>query len=152
MLETYIVPLKLKEKVKQIGYSEIDRVRQLRFWRIIAFVGWILFFVSLGLARAEYTNDQIADAIYLAEGGARAKVPYGILSVKVKDEAEARRVCLNTIRNNRIRFTKQNKYTDFIEFLGSRYCPVLAHKLNRNWVKNVKYWLATYKKLAREGR
>ena len=90
----------------------------------------------------EYTNEQIANAIYWAEGGAKAKVPYGILSVKVKDEAEARRVCINTIRNNRIRFTQQTKYKDFIEFLGSRYCPVSAHKLNRFWVGNVKKFLA----------
>ena len=100
----------------------------------------------LNRARAsEWTNNQIANAIYKAEGGAKAKVPYGILSVKVKNEAEARRVCINTIHNNHIRFTKQNKYTDFIEFLGSRYAPVSAHKLNKFWVRNVKYQLAKIK-------
>ena len=47
MLETYIVPLKLKEKVKQIGFDEIDRVFELRFWQMIAFIGWLLFFLVL---------------------------------------------------------------------------------------------------------
>lgn len=36
-------------------------------------------------------------------------------------------------------------FTDYIEFLGSRYCPVGADNdpqgLNKNWVKNVKYFL-----------
>lgn len=85
-----------------------------------------------------FTNDEIANAVYRAEGGKKAKVPYGILSVRVKDEADARRVCIRTIQNNRARFAKQTKYDDFIEFLGSKYCPVSEHKLNRFWVKNVK--------------
>lgn len=89
----------------------------------------------------KFSNNQIADAIYKAEGGEKAKVPYGILSVKVKDEQDARKVCLNTIRNNRIRFAKQTKHNDFIEFLGSKYCPVSAHELNKNWVRNIKYFL-----------
>ncbi len=92
-----------------------------------------------------YSDNELADAIYQAEGGGKAKVPYGILSVKVKDEQEARRICLNTIRNNRVRFANQNKFTDYIEFLASRYCPVGASNdpqgLNKNWVKNVKYFL-----------
>ncbi len=47
MLDTYTVPLHLKNKVKEIGYSEINRVRQLRFWKVIALIGWILFFIVL---------------------------------------------------------------------------------------------------------
>ena len=93
----------------------------------------------------DYSNDEIADAIYKAEGGSKAKIAYGILSVKVKDAQEARQVCINTIRNNRVRFANQNKFTDYIEFLASRYCPVGADNdksgLNKNWVKNVKYFL-----------
>jgi hypothetical protein len=89
-----------------------------------------------------YTNDQIANAIFQAEGGYKAKYLYGIVSIKYKDEADARRICLNTIRNNRIRFKNQDKYDDYIEFLGSRYCPINAENdpkgLNKNWVGNVK--------------
>ena len=87
-----------------------------------------------------WTDDQIANAIYKAENS--QKYPYGIKSVNTFGNKEyARKICLNTIRNNRIRFKQQTKYTDFVSFLGSRYCPVSAHKLNRNWVKNVMYYL-----------
>jgi len=92
-----------------------------------------------------FSDNELADAIYKTEGGDKAKVPYGILSIKVGSVQEARRICLNTIRNNRIRFANQDKFTDYIEFLGSRYCPVGADNdpqgLNKNWVKNVKYFL-----------
>jgi len=97
----------------------------------------------------EYTNEQIANAIYWAEGGAKAKVPYGILSIKVKDKAEARQICFNTIRNQRIRHAKHNCGLDFISCLGSRYCPIGAKNdpkgLNKNWVKNVKFYLEKQK-------
>ncbi len=97
-----------------------------------------------------YSDNDLADAIYKAEGGAKAKVPYGILSVKVENVNDARRICLNTIRNNRIRFANQTKFTDYIEFLASRYCPVGASNdpqgLNKNWVKNVKYFLTNKEK------
>jgi hypothetical protein len=89
-----------------------------------------------------YTNEQIANAIYRAENS--VKYPYGIKSIDTHgDKAYARKICLNTIRNNRGRFLKQTKYQDFIEFLGSRYCPPSAHSLNKNWVKNVRYWLCS---------
>lgn len=102
-----------------------------------------LFCVWTGKA-AQYTDTQIVTAIYKAEGGAKATYLYGIRSVKYKDEAEARKICFNTIKNNRVRFTKQTKYSDFIEFLGSRYCPVNCDNdrgTNKYWTKNVRYFL-----------
>lgn len=42
MLETYIVPLHLKEKAKQFGYNEIDRVRELRWWKWLTIISWII--------------------------------------------------------------------------------------------------------------
>jgi len=93
----------------------------------------------------DYTDEQIVNAIYHAEGGAKAPFAYGIRSVPYRDITEARRICFNTVRNNRKRFLNQTRYTDFIEFLGSRYCPVSAHKLNQYWLKNVRYFLARLK-------
>lgn len=82
---------------------------------------------------------QLADAIYRAEGGARARVPYGILSVPVRDAAEARRVCLNTIRNNHRRWIAAGARGEFIDFLADRYCPPSADPAgNRNWKRNVR--------------
>lgn len=89
----------------------------------------------------EYVPDfeKLVDAIYVAEGGAKAKVPYGILSVKVKDEAEARRVALNTARNNYTRWQKAGQPGDYIDFLADRYVPVSADPQgNANWKVNVK--------------
>ena len=88
-------------------------------------------------------QERLADAIFKAEGEYKAKYLYGIVSVKYKDEANARRICLNTIRNNIVRFEKQDKYTDYIEFLASRYCPVNCDNdngTNQFWAKNVRYY------------
>lgn len=91
-------------------------------------------------AKGDWTDDQIADAIYLAEGGAKTRHPYGIL-VKYK-VTTPRQACINTIRHARRDWDGKG---DFIEFLGSRYAPIGADNdprgLNRNWVKNVKYFL-----------
>ena len=103
-----------------------------------------LLFCSLSLSVCassfDIPNNKIADAIRLAENS--KKFPYGIKSIDTHgDEVYARKICLNTIRNNKKRFLKQTKYTDFIEFLGSRFCPPSAHSLNKNWVSNVRYFL-----------
>ena len=92
------------------------------------------------------SNERIVDAIYLAEGGANTKYPYGIVSIDTKGDVEvARRLCFNTVRNNKVRFRNQSKYKDYIEFLGSRYCPIGAKNdptnLNQYWVKNVKHFI-----------
>jgi len=100
----------------------------------------VLLFLIITTPAFAYTNDQIADAIYQAENS--VKFPYGIKSINTHGNKEyARRICLNTIRNNRKRFSNQTKYKDYIEFLGSRFCPPTAHKLNVNWVRNVRYFL-----------
>jgi len=124
----------------------INHHRNFIFW-FVAFClvqAFLLIYCINGEA-AEYTDVQIVDAIYRAEGGKKAQFPYGIRSIKCEGEAECRQICLNTVRNNRKRFAKQTKYTDFIAFLGSRYCPVGAendpHGLNNHWVKNVRYFL-----------
>lgn len=85
--------------------------------------------------------EKVADAIYKVEGGKKAKVPYGILSVKVKNEEDARRICLNTIKNNWKRWEKAGKKGDFIDFLANKYAPIGAENdpknLNKNWSKNI---------------
>src|SRR3990167_3113765 len=79
-----------------------------------------------------FTNDQIANAIYKAEGGDKTSYPYGIL--KHYKTTSPRQACVNTINHAR---RDWNGEGDFIVFLGERYCPPKAHKLNKNWVKNV---------------
>lgn len=85
-----------------------------------------------------YTNDQIADAIFKAENSKTH--PYGILTHY--KTTTPRQACLNTIAHA---LRDWNGEGDFIEFLGSRYAPIGATNdptnLNRNWVKNVKFFL-----------
>jgi hypothetical protein len=105
-----------------------------------------LLILSAGLAVATPIPDsqanKIADAIYKAEGGAKTKYPYGIVSVKTTNP---RQVCINTIKNTWTRYQSSPQTNDFIEFLGNRYCPVGVTNdprgLNQNWVKNVKKFL-----------
>ena len=90
-----------------------------------------------------YADEQIAFAIYNAEGDNNAKYPYGIKSINTHGDGEyAHKICLNTIRNHRKRHANHICGKDFITCLGNRYCPPSAHSLNKNWVKNVKYFLA----------
>lgn len=99
----------------------------------------ILLSLLLAPAALALDADRIADAIWRVEGGAKARVPYGILSVPVRDAAEARRVCLNTIRNNHRRWTEAGHPGDYIDFLADRYCPPSVDPAgNRNWKRNLR--------------
>jgi hypothetical protein len=85
--------------------------------------------------------NQVVDAIYLAEGGAKTRHPFGILSVKCDGYDECREVCYRTVRNNYHRWIKAGRQGDYIQFLANRYCPVGADNdpkgLNRHWYGNV---------------
>jgi len=136
------------EKLGQVilesqGYGARQKERDIRLGGFII-LAIIVVAIAVLLAGCDvafaYTDAQIANAIFKAENS--VKYPYGIKSIDTYgDPVYARKICLNTIRNNRKRFAKQTQYKDFIEFLGSRYCPVSAHPLNSNWVRNVNYFL-----------
>lgn len=82
---------------------------------------------------------KIVDAIYRVEGGAKAKAPYGILSIPVRDAAHARRICTNTVQNNHDRWIKAGQPGEYLDFLADRYCPASADpKGNRNWKRNIR--------------
>lgn len=120
---------------------------------IPAVIGLTLLIASLAasLARGEeaWTDTQIVEAVYLAEGGATAQYLYGIRSVRYDTPAEARRICFNTVRNNRKRYADygHKQFDSYLEFLASRYCPTKGKlsraekRLNGNWIKNVRYFL-----------
>lgn len=87
----------------------------------------------------EQTVTRIVNAIWVAEGGEKARVPYGVLSVKVRDSAHARSICARTVRNNWSRWEESGRRVSFIAFLGSRYCPPAADPSGHaNWVSNVR--------------
>lgn len=86
--------------------------------------------------------DRLADAIYRAEGGAKTRHPYGILA-KYKTTTP-RQACINTIKSGIKRYKTYKGKDDFIVFLSKTYCPIGAKNdptgLNKNWVKNVKFY------------
>lgn len=99
--------------------------------------------VPLCLCGQTLDRARLADAIYLAEGGPRASVPYGILTVKVRDEKEARAVCLRTIDHawrDYSQLSAENRPQHFIPFLANRYCPAADAPGNRHWKHNVTYF------------
>ena len=106
----------------------------------------VLATFSLSFA-GNYSNNEYVEAIYKAEGGKKAKKPYGILSVPCNTKKECRQICYNTVRNNKKRYKEygHKQYDTYLEFLASRYAPVGASNdptnLNKNWIKNVKYFL-----------
>lgn len=86
--------------------------------------------------------NKIVKAIYVVEGGAKTKYPYGVRSIKTSNP---RRVCENTVRNNYGRWLKAGAKGDFLEYLSEIYCPTKGKNLtkaekecNKNWLPNLK--------------
>lgn len=84
----YRVPLHLKNKVKQIGYDEIGRVRELRWWKLIAIIGWLAFFTAILLSScdkdpvwAEEIDDTLAVRAIIGEASGEGY--QGMLAVAV---------------------------------------------------------------------
>lgn len=93
---------------------------------------------------APYWNS-VVGAIYRAEGGPKARKPFGILSVPCAGYSECREVCYATVRNNYFRWIDAGRPGEYLEFLAKRYAPVGAENdptgLNRNWLKNVRHFI-----------
>ena len=129
------------------------RMNTKTFWCRVCGMEWkkkvamIIGFLLLTTVANAYSDEQIVNAIYKAEGGAKAQYFYGIRSIECSGDTECRKICSNTVRNNRKRFADYGfkDYPDYISFLASRYCPVGAdndpHGLNKNWEKNVRFYL-----------
>jgi hypothetical protein len=90
-------------------------------------------------------------AIRKAENGGEGK-QFGIMNPKANDLDSQAGWCAATIMKNRERYEAIPDKTDnhsFIEFLGSRYCPVGASNdpdgLNVNWIGNVRHWIERLK-------
>lgn len=105
---------------------------------------------TLATAHAsEFPLDQahrLAIAIYHAEGGPKARTPFGVTGVK--DFKKARAVCLRLIQKSwevyEVRLEAGMENRSFIQFLGEIYAPVGASNdptgLNKNWIYNVTYF------------
>ncbi len=88
------------------------------------------------------TINKIVDSIYKAEGGAKTRHPYGILTVKTRD---ARKVCYEVVNWRYQMWLSTNRKESFIQYLSRSYCPIGAKNdptgLNRNWVRNVNHFM-----------
>ncbi|UOF78066.1 hypothetical protein [Caudoviricetes sp.] len=111
----------------------------------VNFLAAVTFTVLINTATVSLAQhpcpNRLADAIYLAEGGDKTRYPYGVMSVKVKDKKEARKVCINSIQRNYQRWEKAGYPGTFIDFMADRWCPPSVDPIgNRNWKKNVRYF------------
>lgn len=131
---------------------EDNYLNRLKYIVFVAVLVVLFVFGWICKAQADpitWTNDEIVNAIFLAEGGYKAQYLYGIRSVSYKDEAEARKICFQSVINNRKRYAKYGykNYKTYLEFLASRYCPTTGNlskaerELNQYWLKNVLYFL-----------
>lgn len=88
-----------------------------------------------------HSINQWANAIHKAEGNDN----YGILSVKCEKGGNCRQICKNTVLNNYKRWKRGKSHISFLRFLQRRYCAIGCFNdpagLNKNWAKNVNYWL-----------
>lgn len=116
-------------------------------WAVMAIVGLFILLASCTLSHAnEPINvNRLANAIYMSEGGAKTRHPYGILA-KYKTTTP-RQACINTIKTNIRKWNKAGmtgSYKEFIVFMSKTYCPIGAKNdptgLNRHWVKNTTYY------------
>lgn len=108
------------------------------------YIIFILLLLSACPAHAltigNYTDEDIAQAIYYAEGGAMAKKPFGILSVPCEGYDECKQICINSIRNQYRRWQANPQGKDYLTSLADRYCPIGAENdngTNKYWLKNV---------------
>lgn len=97
------------------------------------------FGLSQGLAEGGKSSlidaRRLCGAIKRAEGNPN----YGIIngSCDVNEPGMCRYMCHEIVR---IRLERWNGKGDFIEWLGSSYCPPSAHPANVHWVRNVRYF------------
>lgn len=95
-----------------------------------------------------YDVERLATAIYKAENS--VKYPYGIKSIDTHgDKVYARKICINTIRNNGKRWEKAGRPTDYLSFLAGRFCPIGA--ADDKWLNLNRYWRGNVARLYEKG-
>lgn len=99
--------------------------------------------------------EQIANAIYVAEGSSHTKHPYGIIH-KEGYQGNNRAICIRTINHNYSNWLRLSSIVDrhgnnpskidFIDYLANHYCPVSCDPVgNARWKHNVK-WLLEHRR------
>lgn len=95
---------------------------------------------------SEVDAERYCKAIYIIEGGAKTKHPYGILA-KYKTTTP-KQACINTVKHKYRDWVAKGQQGAFTAYLGSKYCPIGSDTDNgtcKNWVPNLEYYLARSK-------
>lgn len=81
--------------------------------------------------------ERLLDAVWKAEGGEKARAPYGITTVRVKSRAHGRQIARRTLT----RALSERPDLPWIEATARVYCPVEADPNgHRAWKKNVMFF------------
>lgn len=95
-------------------------------------------------AEAEPDYNKLIQAIYKAEGGRRASVPYGIMwkGCDWENEGLCKRIALNTVKNQWKRHKRHAAGHGYFDCLAERYAPTQGATndptgLNKHWRGNV---------------
>jgi len=106
-----------------------------------------LIFICLILAHiwpqtafsANIDLDRLVDAIYYAEGGTKASVPYGLIYSGwcIDEPGHCRYYAKEIVR---IHLERCKDGEEPIACVGRQYAPVSHHEMNRRWVKNVRHY------------
>lgn len=103
--------------------------------KIISLITLLSFSAIAAEQMSDQRANQIADAIFRAEGGTNTHYPYGIKSVKTSNP---RKICINTIKNNYLRWQIDGSKGNYLDYLAARYCPKASDPIGHtNWVRNI---------------
>lgn len=81
--------------------------------------------------------ERLLDAVWKAEGGEKARVPYGITTVRVKSPNHARQIARRTLT----RALSERPDLPWIEATARVYCPQEADAVGHvRWKKNVLFF------------
>jgi len=86
------------------------------------------------------TINQLADAIYIEEGGTHTKWPYGVHDSHLNHPKNPRGKCIDIIKGTMATYHITNIDHKFITLLSKRYCPVnhLSWEHNVCHILNIK--------------
>lgn len=103
----------------------------------------IALLTAYNIYALETLNSNQVNKIVYAIGRAEnsKQYPYGIRSIDTGGNvSRAKAICRRSVINNYQRWQLSGKTNTFFQFIGNRYAPVSAAKLNENWIKNVEYF------------
>ena len=98
--------------------------------------------IVIGHTNTEPNYEQLADAIFKAEGGSKSSTPYGIRfkGCSWADPTYSSQICINTLKNTYKRHSLAKSSLSYLEFLRDRYAPLSDHPSNINWLPNTRYF------------